>query len=97
MREGARMAEEEEEEEEEEKGMRAGCEERRSDSRLLPGVPLTPSPMGCCSLPTSGGVSSGLRCPFGAVPAPVVVHGSPPGAALTLCLSQSFTRGGSSC
>lgn len=64
MREGARMVEEE-------RGMRAGRKERRSDSRLLSGVPLTLSPMGCCSLPTSGGVSSGLRCPFRAVPAPV--------------------------
>ncbi|KAK9541376.1 hypothetical protein VZT92_001422 [Zoarces viviparus] len=92
MREGARM--EEEEEEEEEKGMRAGREERRSDSRLLLGVLLTPSPMGCCSLPTSGGVSSGLRCPFGAVPA--LVRCKAPQTLPSLSVCQSFTRGGSS-
>ena len=67
---GSEDGREEEEEEEEEKGMRAGREERRSDSRLLSGVPLTPSPTGRCSLPTSGGVSSGLRCPPRAVPPP---------------------------
>lgn len=56
--------------EEEERKTRSGREERRSDSRLLLGVPLTPVPRRYCLFPTSGGVSSGLRCPFRAVPAP---------------------------
>lgn len=83
------------------RGVRVGCEERRSDSRLLLGVPLIPSPMRCCSPLTSRDVSSELRCSFRAVPPPVclgVVQGSQGTLhTLFLRLSETFTRGGLSC
>jgi len=93
MREGEKMMEEEKGEEGE--GTRVGSEERRSDSRLLLGVPLTPSPRRCCSLPSSGGVSSGLRCASGAVPA--LVPCEAPQTLFSLSVCEPFTRGGLSC
>ncbi|CAB1444222.1 unnamed protein product [Pleuronectes platessa] len=94
MREGVRM----EEEEEEERGMRAGCEERRSDSRLLSGVPLTPSPVGgSCFHEVSlqgSGVPSGLSQLLCGSKLPQALSSS---SSLFLSVSQSFTPGGLSC
>ena len=77
------------------RGMRAGCEERRSDSRLLSGAPLTPSPRRCCSIKEESlqAQVSLQGCPTSCAPrcgAGLHVH-----APLSLCIS-SLTCGGMS-
>lgn len=87
MKEGARM-------EEETKGMRAGGEERRSDSRLWSGVPPTPlSPTGRCS-----SLLHLRRCLFTTQVSHLLLSSlsilSPRGDSLS-CFSSLFTSSGS--